>query len=75
MPLSPEPDHNQSTNSDTKTGKVTQKNSGVSSHAKGSKKNGSAKDSGGGGVMAAVKREAKMSVVSRRSRNPAWFMT
>jgi hypothetical protein len=60
MPTSPTPeDAHQTSTTSSKSAKVTQKTTAGQANTKG-KKNGAAKDSGLGGVMAAVKKEGKM---------------
>lgn len=60
MPASPiSEDAHQTANTSAKAAKVTQKTTAGQANTKG-KKNGAAKDSGLGGVMAAVKKEGKM---------------
>ena len=60
MPPSSDQDTQQTTSGDSKPSKVSQKATGVQIPTKNGKKNGTAKDSGGGGIMAAVKKDGKM---------------
>lgn len=64
MPLSSDQDNNLAASFDVKSNKATQKGLAAQISTKSGKKNGQAKDTGSGGVTAAVKKDGKMLVTT-----------